>query len=161
MTQQINLKELGTVVLSSCSVKAVVHVPGLTNGVVTHEGDTARADMVWIATDDHRILFYSAADPERGTELGRLVLDHDIMTMVCHQGQVWVAMASGSVAIIRRGLGGGWDTHNMVTASLGPEAVTCLLPGGSHVYCSTGRRVVTVDNTGHTGRCFTLTSSSL
>ena len=61
MTQQINLKELGTVVLSSCSVKAVVHVPGLTNGVVTHEGDTARADMVWIATDDHRILFYSAA----------------------------------------------------------------------------------------------------
>ena len=160
MTQQINLKELGTVVLSSCSVKAVVHVPGLTNGVVTHEGDTARADMVWIATDDHRILFYSAADPERGTELGRLVLDHDIMTMVCHQGQVWVAMASGSVAIIRRGLGGGWDTHNMVTASLGPEAVTCLLPGGSHVYCSTGRRVVTVDNTGHTGRCFTLTSSS-
>merc|ERR1719445_661046 len=124
MTQQINLKELGTVVLSSCSVKAVVHVPGLTNGVVTHEGDTSRADMVWIATDDHRILFYSAADPERGTELGRLVLDHDIMTMVCHQGQVWVAMASGSVAIIRRGLGGGWDTHNMVTASLGPEAVT-------------------------------------
>ena len=44
--------------------------------------------QVWVATDDQRILFYSAAEPERGTELGRVVMPSDIVTMIHHAGQV-------------------------------------------------------------------------
>ena len=61
-SQQISLKELGTITLSSCGVVAVVFVPGT-------------EDLVMVATDDRRILFYSATEPERGCEMGRLVVD--------------------------------------------------------------------------------------
>ena len=49
MAQQISLKELGTVVLSSCGVRAVLHVPGAA---------TSTQDLVWVATDD-QLLFWT------------------------------------------------------------------------------------------------------
>ena len=44
--------------------------------------------QVWVATDDQRILFYAASDPERGSELGRIVLPSEPTTLVYHCGQV-------------------------------------------------------------------------
>ena len=83
------LQELGTVVLSGIGVRSLVYVPGLTSAVVTHDHELdTRCDLVWVATDDQRILFYSASDPERGHEVGRLVLPHNILAMVYHMSQV-------------------------------------------------------------------------
>ena len=167
MTQQISLKELGTVVLSSCCVKAVLFVPGLTNGVVSSApGDSGvtRGDLVWVATDDQRILFYSAADPERGTELGRVVMPADIVTMLHHGGQVWVAMTNGSVAIIRRGLAGAWDTslsHSIISVSASPVTVLLPVTGSSgSVYMCTGRRVIMLDSSGVSVRSFTVNTDT-
>ena len=76
-------------VLSGIGVKSIVYVPGLTSAVVTHDHELdTRCDLVWVATDDQRILFYSASDPERGHEVGRLVLPHNILAMVYHMSQV-------------------------------------------------------------------------
>ena len=77
-TQQINLKELGTIMLSSCCVRSTIFVPGTNSGVATQNPDEPlKSDLVWVATDDRRILFYAAADPERGSEIGRIVLPSD------------------------------------------------------------------------------------
>ena len=62
-SQQISLKELGTITLSSCGVVAVVFVPG-------------PEELVMVATDDPRILFYSAC------ELGQLVVLGNITSLV-------------------------------------------------------------------------------
>ena len=44
--------------------------------------------QVWVATDDLRIIFYAASDPERGCELGRIVLPSQPISLVYHCGQV-------------------------------------------------------------------------
>ena len=151
MAQQISLKELGTVVLSSCGVRAVLHVPGTA---------TSSQDLVWVATDDQRILFYSAADPERGTELGRAVVSADIVSMAHSCGQVWVGLSSGSLAIFRRSAAtGAWDTAAPATLQLcpGPRPVAALLPApGGLVYTGAGRRVLVLDSTATVVRSFAL-----
>ena len=146
MTQHINLKELGTIMLSSCCVRSTIFVPGTNRGVATQMPDEPlKSDLVWVATDDRRILFYAAADPERGSELGRIVLPSDPVSLLYHLGQVWVGMMNGTVSIFRRGPGGIWDTQNSSSLLLGAEAVTVLLPTSNAVYATTGKRVMMVD----------------
>jgi len=145
-TQQINLKELGTILLSSCCVRSTIFVPGTNSGVATQTPDEPlKSDLVWVATDDRRILFYAAADPERGSEIGRIVLPSDPVSLVYHLGQVWVGMTNGTVSVYRRGPGGIWDTQNATSLLLGAEAVTVLLPTANALYATTGKRVMMVD----------------
>merc|ERR1719187_1057486 len=74
VNQQIALKDLGTIVLSSCVARSIIFVPGTSGGVAQTNSDTPlRTDLVWIATDDRRILLYVAADPENGSEVGRIM----------------------------------------------------------------------------------------
>ena len=79
--QQISLKELGTVVLSSCTARALVFAPGLGGGLAGREEPPLRQDLVWVATEDRRILLYSAAEPERGWEV-RLYCGELVCTVV-------------------------------------------------------------------------------
>ena len=121
VNQQIALKDLGTIVLSSCVARSIIFVPGTSGGVAQNNSDNPlRTDLVkssnlnlestsnthihsyshretrhtnsptttklkksndhrhnlqvWIATDDRRILLYVAADPENGSEVGRIML---------------------------------------------------------------------------------------
>ena len=157
MSQQLNLKELGSIVLSSCSVRAVIHVPGMTNNS-SPASSYDNGDLVWVATDDHRILFYSATDPERGTEMGRLMLPADVVSMVYHHGQVWVGLTNGTVAVFRRAATGGWDSVPLVSILLGAEPVSVLLPCSGCLYASCGRRVMVLDMAGIIVRSFTLAS---
>ena len=140
-SQQISLKELGTITLSSCGVVAVVFVPGT-------------EDLVMVATDDRRILFYSATEPERGCEMGRLVVPGDIASLVQHGGQVWVGLESGSLVMIR-GSQGCWDQAT-TTLLLGAEPVSVLVPAANCVLASCGRRVMMLDMAGTVIRSFTL-----
>ena len=89
--QQISLKDLGTTVLSSCCARALLHVPGTSGGVARTQEQAAsplRADLVWVATSDHRILLYAAADPEKGSEVGRISLGVAPSCLVYHCGKV-------------------------------------------------------------------------
>ena len=89
INQQIALKDLGTVVLSSCCARALIHVPGTTGGVAKTSADNPlRADLVWVATSDKRVLLYAAADPEKGSEVGRISLGVAPACLVYHCGKV-------------------------------------------------------------------------
>ena len=60
------------------------------------------ADLIWVATDDRRVLLYGAAEPERGREVGRIVLAAEAACILYHAAQVWVGLASGSLSVYRR-----------------------------------------------------------
>ena len=47
-----------------------------------HADHPLRADLVWVATDDARILIYAAADPDKSVEVGRISLPDDCCSMV-------------------------------------------------------------------------------
>ena len=131
VTQQINLKDLGTVVLSSCCARSLVHVPG------PGQGDN---DLVWVATDDSRILLYSAANPERGCELGRISLAVSAACLVQHGGKVYAGLDNGTVNIFRR------DQSQSGQVCLGSEPVSCIVPAHSGLlYVSCGRTIATLD----------------
>ena len=143
-SQQISLKELGTITLSSCGVVAVVFVPG-------------PEELVMVATDDRRILFYSASEPERGCELGRLVVPGDIASLVQHCGQVWVGLQTGSLVILRQREGSWEQAQALNTLLLGAEPVSVLVPSTSNcLLASCGRRVMMLDLAGQISRSFTL-----
>jgi hypothetical protein len=60
------------------------------------------ADLVWIATDDRRVLLYGAAEPERGREVGRIALPAEAASILYHAAQVWVGLGCGSLSVYRR-----------------------------------------------------------
>jgi hypothetical protein len=60
------------------------------------------ADLVWIATDDRRVLLYGAAEPERGREVGRIALPAEAASILYHAAQVWVGLGCGSLSVFRR-----------------------------------------------------------
>ena len=130
VTQQINLKDLGTVVLSSCCARSLVHVPG------PGQGDS---DLVWVATDDSRILLYSASHPERGSEVGRVSLAKSASCLVQHGGKVYAGLDNGTVSIFRR------DQSQSGQVCLGSEPVSCIVPVSGLLYVSCGRTIATLD----------------
>ena len=87
-------------------------VPGGSSGLVTAGGaaplssssweNPLAADLVWVATDDRRVLLYGAAEPERGREVGRIVLTSKAASILYHAGQVWVGLDCGSLSVYRR-----------------------------------------------------------
>ena len=89
INQQIALKDMGTTLLSSCCAKCLVFVPGTSGGVANTSADhPLRSDLVWVATDDKRILLYAAADPDKAAEVGRISLAVAPVSMVYHCGKV-------------------------------------------------------------------------
>ena len=146
VNQQIALKDLGTTVLSSCCARSIVYVPGTSGGVAQSNSDNPlRTDLVWIATDDRRILLYAASDPEKGFEVGRIVLPVDPSCQIYHCGKVFVGLVNGSVSVFRRDHTVNWDLNNPQIVVLGSDPITCLLPVSGALYASTGRKIIMLD----------------
>merc|ERR1719481_1223764 len=146
VNQQISLKDLGTVELSSCCARSIVFVSGTSGGVAQSNSDNPlRTDLVWIATDDRRILLYAAADPEKGFAVGRIVLPVDPSCQVYHCGKVFVGLVNGSVSVFRRDQTVNWDLNNPQIVVLGSDPITCLLPISGGLYVSTGRKILMLD----------------
>jgi len=146
VNQQIALKDLGTTVLSSCCARSIVYVPGTSGGVAQSNSDNPlRTDLVWIATDDRRILLYAASDPEKGFEVGRIVLPVDPSCQIYHCGKVFVGLVNGSVSVFRRDHTVNWDLNNPQNIVLGSDPITCLLPVSGALYASIGRKILMLD----------------
>merc|ERR1712013_290307 len=146
VNQQIALKDLGTTVLSSCCARSIVYVPGTSGGVAQSNSDNPlRTDLVWIATDDRRILLYASSDPEKGFEVGRIVLPVDPSCQIYHCGKVFVGLVNGSVSVFRRDHTVNWDLKNPQIVVLGSDPITCILPVSGALYASTGRKIIMLD----------------
>ncbi|XP_023325596.1 rho guanine nucleotide exchange factor 10 [Eurytemora carolleeae] len=152
VNQKISLKELGSHFLSSCNVHALQYVPGGGGGgglqYVSGGGVSASCldnslaqDLVWVATDDRRILLYGAKDPEKCHEVGRIVLQAEPVCLVQHSGQVFVGLANGNLNVFRRTVRQIWDLETPIVKSLGSEPVSTLLPVSGGIYAATGRKV--------------------
>jgi len=146
VNQQIALKDLGTTVLSSCCARSIVFVPGTSGGVAQSNSDNPlRCDLVWVATDDRRILLYAAADPERGSEVGRIMLPAAPLCQVYHCSKVFVGLVSGVIHVFRRDHTVNWDLNTPTTITIGTEPVTCLLPTSGNLYTASGQRIHMLD----------------
>jgi len=146
VNQQIALKDLGTIVLSSCVARSIIFVPGTSGGVAQNNSDNPlRTDLVWIATDDRRILLYVAADPENGSEVGRIMLPAAPLCQVHHCGKVFVGLVNGQVQIFRRDHTVNWDLNSPATLTIGTDPVCCLLPTSGALYTASGQKILMVD----------------
>merc|ERR1719430_728389 len=146
VNQQIALKDPGTIVLSSCVARSIIFVPGTSGGVAQNNSDNPlRTDLVWIATDDRRILLYVAADPENGSEVGRIMLPAAPLCQVHHCGKVFVGLVNGQVQIFRRDHTVNWDLNSPATLTVGTDPVCCLLPTSGALYTASGQKILMVD----------------
>jgi len=146
VNQQIALKDLGTTVLSSCCARSIVFVPGTSGGVAQSNSDNPlRCDLVWVATDDRRILLYAAADPEKGSEVGRIMLPAQPLCQVYHCTKVFVGLVSGIVNVFRRDHTVNWDLNCPTTITIGTDPVPCLLPTSGALYTASGQKILMLD----------------
>jgi len=161
LNQKISLKELGCHLLSSCSVRVMQYVPGggvgaCSPGLTTSSGGNSSnqsdqplaQDLVWVGTDDHRILLYGAHDPDKGREVGRISLQAEPVSLVYHGGQVFVGLANGHLNVYNRNLRQCWILDNPSTVNLGRDSVSALLPVAGGLFLATGRRVLLLESTG-------------
>jgi len=146
VTNQVALKDLGTIVLPS-RVRALLFVPGSNGGVASPITDEPlKSDLVWVASDDKKLLLYSAADPERGIKIGKAVLLSEPICLVFYCGQVWLGLANGTIATYRRSISSCWDVNTPTsTLLLGNEPVSALLPICGALYAASGRKVMMID----------------
>ena len=100
-----------------------------------------------MSTSDKRILLYAAADPEKGSEVGRISLGVAASCLVYHCGKVWAGLVTGGVSVFRRDATVNWDLDTPQLVSLtqdcqapAPGPVTCLLPVSGALYAASGRR---------------------
>ena len=61
------------------------------------------SDLVIVGTDDRRLLYYSACEPERGQEVGRAVLPAPLSSLAAVAGQAWAGLQDGTLVTFRRG----------------------------------------------------------
>eukprot|EP00088_Acartia_fossae_P030831 TRINITY_DN3181_c0_g3_i1.p1 TRINITY_DN3181_c0_g3~~TRINITY_DN3181_c0_g3_i1.p1 ORF type:complete len:810 (+),score=134.88 TRINITY_DN3181_c0_g3_i1:321-2432(+) len=159
LNQKISLKEIGCHLLSSCSVRVMQYVPGgAPASPAPHSGGGSdlqstpppplAQDLVWVGTDDHRILLYGAYDPDKGREVGRISLQAEPVSLVYHSGQVCVGLANGHLNVYNRNLRQCWNLDHPSTVNLGHDSVSALLPVNGGLYLATGRRVLLLESTG-------------
>ena len=97
------------------------------------------------------MILYSANDPERGTQLGSVILPADVMCMIYHCDAVWVGLTSGTLAVFRRNIYSlSWDISSPQLVQLGQDTIMSLLPVHSAkelpgIFAACGKRVWVID----------------
>lgn len=131
------LKDVGAFDLVETQVTAMEFVRGCSTSTTNTSGDT-----VWLGTDSHRLLLYTAGEPEKLTELASFAVPAIIIQIKYHCDSVFVALGNGSLLIYRRNqVDGTWLLKEPQTLNLGTDTVTCLLPINMSVYAACGKKV--------------------
>jgi len=151
VAQQISLKELGTIQISGCLARSVIYVPGILRIDIDSSGDSAlSSDLIWVATDDQRILLYAASEPERGFDVGRIMLAEDPLCQVFHNNKVFIGLVNGCVEVFKRDNSFKWDLYHPMSIQVGQDPITCMLPIHGGLYVACGKHIHTFDTMNHT-----------
>ncbi|KAG4078905.1 hypothetical protein HA402_007455 [Bradysia odoriphaga] len=103
-------------------------------------------DTVWIGAENGKIFIYDGNNPEIERQITFCTLSSGITQIVYHLGNVFVAMANGTLEIFRRSGDGEWNLKASQTVTLMENSkVSHLLPIKDNVYAACGRKVWVVN----------------
>ncbi|CAB3378777.1 Hypothetical predicted protein [Cloeon dipterum] len=140
LQQQAGLRELSCLHLVETKVTAMEFVPGVA------QGTGLSVDSVWLGTESGRILIYAAQEPEKQIEVGECFASAAIQQARYHCDQTFIALASGSVLMFRRGTNGEWNLQEPQSLLLGTEPVSALLPINICMYAACGKKVWVINS---------------
>ncbi|XP_058445156.1 uncharacterized protein LOC131426439 isoform X2 [Malaya genurostris] len=116
-------------------------------GLIT--GDDVGADSIWMGTNNHRVLIYSASYPINDEQLVNLSLPGVPSQILYFNERVFVGMTNGSVLVFSRTDVGIWSLNSPKILTVQTEPITSLLAINSSVYFAAGQNVYVIN--GRTG----------
>ncbi|XP_062539658.1 uncharacterized protein LOC134207776 isoform X2 [Armigeres subalbatus] len=108
-------------------------------GLIT--GDDVGADSIWMGTNNHRVLIYSASYPINDEQLVNLSLPGVPSQILYFNERVYVGLTSGSVLVFSRTEAGIWSLNSPKILAVQSEPITSLLAINSSVYFAAGKYV--------------------
>ncbi|KAK2709309.1 rho guanine nucleotide exchange factor 10-like isoform X3 [Artemia franciscana] len=142
------LKPLGCVDLVETKIIAMEFTPALVQ-TECETGDKHYGDLVWISTENRRLLLYSARDPESPRQLAGQLLPSAASHIKYHCDQIVMALVNGTLAIYRRNTDLGWDISTpQQIIHVGDDPVSSLLCIGTNIYVGSGKNVSMLDGYG-------------
>lgn len=146
------LKDVTSFPLPEIEVTTMEFVKGIQGNPTLNSA----SESVWMGTKSHRLLIYSARDPERQEEIGSATVADSINEIKYHCDNVFVALSNGSLVIYRRNPHDHcWDLNNPQLLCLGTEPVTSILPINTNIYASCEKKVFVLNsNTGELQKSF-------
>ncbi|XP_065077507.1 uncharacterized protein LOC135700793 isoform X2 [Ochlerotatus camptorhynchus] len=108
-------------------------------GLIT--GDDTGADSIWMGTNNHRVLIYSASYPINDEQLVNLSLPGVPSQILYFNERVYVGMTNGSVLVFSRTEVGIWSLNSPKILAVQSEPITSLLAINSSVYFAAGKFV--------------------
>lgn len=99
-------------------------------------------DTVWIGAENGRIFIYDGNSPEIEKQITFCTLSSGITQILYSVGNVFVALANGSIQIFRRSSDGEWNLKGtQIVMLIETNPVSHLLPIKDNVYAACGRKV--------------------
>ncbi|XP_055618357.1 uncharacterized protein LOC129763377 isoform X2 [Toxorhynchites rutilus septentrionalis] len=108
-------------------------------------GDDIGADSIWMGTNNHRVLVYSASYPINDEQLVNLSLPGVPSQILYFNERVFVGMTNGSVLVFRRTEGGIWNLNSPKILAVQNEPISSLLAINSSVYFAAGKHVYVIN----------------
>lgn len=147
------LKEVGSLDLGETIVTTMEFVKGINHLDPSEEDDTALVDgdVVWLGTNNRKILIYAANNPEAEKQIGSCNVPAPITQILFHLDCAFVSLSNGCIQIFRRNtFDGHWLLKEPQTVGLGlSDPVTNILPINANVYAGCGPKVWVLN--GYTG----------
>lgn len=118
---------------------------------VKHDSSSKHiTDTVWIGAENGKFFVYDGSNPEIEKQITFCTLSSGITQILYHCGNVFVALANGSLEIFRRSSDGDWNLKVTQTVMLTETSpVSHLLPIKDNVYAACCRKVWVIN--GSTG----------
>ncbi|EDS30908.1 conserved hypothetical protein [Culex quinquefasciatus] len=104
-------------------------------------GDDVGADSVWMGTNNHRVLVYSASYPINDEQLVNLSLPGVPSQILYFNERVFVGMTNGSVLVFGKTALGIWSLNSPKILAVQSEPISSLLAINASVYFAAGKHV--------------------
>nr|XP_029716994.1 LOW QUALITY PROTEIN: uncharacterized protein LOC115260205 [Aedes albopictus] len=108
-------------------------------GLIT--GDDVGSDSIWMGTNNHRVLIYSASYPINDEQLVNLSLPGVPSQILYFNERVYVGLTNGSVLVFSKTEAGIWSLNSPKILAVQSEPITSLLAINSSVYFAAGKYV--------------------
>ncbi|XP_053698315.1 uncharacterized protein LOC128745303 isoform X2 [Sabethes cyaneus] len=112
-------------------------------GLIT--GDDIGADSIWMGTNNHRVLIYSASFPINDEQLVNLSLPGVPSQILYFNERVYVGMTNGSVLVFAKTEAGIWSLNSPKILTVQTEPISSLLAINSSVYFAAGKHVYVIN----------------